>query len=176
MERRERTRLFGGALLILAGIWLLAAQFMPALQFWSSMQMTWPPIVIGVGVLLLVLGLVGGTPGMAVPACIVGGIGGLLYYQNATGNWESWAYAWALIPGFVGVGTLLAGLLGERSPGWVRGGFWLIVISLVMFFGFGAAFGAFPGRAAIGRYWPLLLIFLGLAILVQALFGRRRRS
>ena len=40
---------------------------------------------------------------MMVPASIVTGIGGLLYWQNATGRWESWSYAWALIVASVGV-------------------------------------------------------------------------
>ena len=177
MDRRNRARLLGGLLLILAGIWLLAAQFVPALRVWNSMEMTWPLIVVGVGVLLLVLGLVGGTPGMAVPACVVGGIGGLLYWQNATGHWESWAYCWTLIPGFVGVGTLLAGLLGERPRNWARGGITLILISLIAFVVFGAAFGnQFAGLGGIVDYWPALLILLGVVILVGMLFGRRGRG
>ena len=42
--------------------------------------------------------LLTGQPGMLVPACIVGGIGGMLYWQNLTGDWASWSYSWSLIP------------------------------------------------------------------------------
>jgi len=152
--------------LILLGVWFLVAQFVPGLQVWIS----WPLIVAGVGAFLLIIGLLTGVPGLAVPACIVGGIGGLLYWQNSTGNWESWAYAWTLIPGFVGVGIILSGLLGGEIRQALRGGGWMVLISLVLFTVFGSFFGAL-GLA--GDYWPVLLIVLGLLILVWPLFRSR---
>ena len=103
MDSQRRSSLVGGLVLVLLGALFLAVQWLPGLQLWFS----WPLIIIGIGVLLLIVGLLTGVPAMAIPACIVGGIGGLLYWQNATGNWESWAYAWTLIPGFVGVGMVL---------------------------------------------------------------------
>jgi len=137
---------------------------------WLLPQFSWPWTIIGVGALLLLLGLLTGAPGLAVPACIVGGIGGLLYWQNTTGNWESWAYAWALIPGFVGVGIVLAGLLSGEARKGMREGSGLILISLILFAVFGSFFGAL-GMA--GSYWPVLLILLGLLMLVRALFRSR---
>ena len=73
-----------------------------------------------------------GAPGMAVPAAIVAGIGGILYYQYATKNYASWSYMWTLIPGFVGVGLILAGLLGEYTRHNIGRGLNLIVISAVI--------------------------------------------
>ena len=170
MERRTRTSVVGGLLLILLGLFFLAYQAMPERLGWLRIDMGWPLIVVAVGAGLLIFGLLLGAPGMAVPACIVGGIGALLYWQNATGNWESWAYAWTLIPGFVGVGTILAGLLGEgKLRDALEGGFWLITISMVMF----AIFGSFLGGMNLfGPYWPALLILLGLIILVRSFFKR----
>ena len=166
MDRRRRSSLAGGLVLILLGAWFLVAQWVPGLPTTFS----WPWIVIGVGGFLLLLGLLTGAPGLAVPACIVGGIGGLLYWQNATGNWESWAYAWTLIPGFVGVGILLSGLLGGEIRQSVQGGGWLILISLVLF----AVFGSFLGGLdLLGPYWPVLLILLGLLLLARPLFRSR---
>ena len=107
---------------------------------------------------------------MAIPACIVGGIGGILYWQEITGNWESWAYAWTLIPGFVGVGIVLSGLLGGDFRQSARGGGWLIMISLVLFAVFGSFFG---GLGLLGPYWPVLLILLGLLVLIRPLFRPR---
>jgi len=133
--------------MILLGAWFLAGQLVPGLQAWFA----WPLTIVGVGVLLLIIGLLTGVPGLAVPACIVGGIGGLLYWQDATGNWESWAYAWALIPGFVGVGGVLAGLLGGEGRQAVRGGGTLILISLILFAIFGSFFGALGLWGTIGR-------------------------
>jgi hypothetical protein len=170
MERRTRSSIVGGILLILLGIFFLAYQIMPERLNWLRFEMGWPMIVVTVGVGLLVFGLLVGAPGMAVPASIVGGIGLILYWQNMTGNWDSWAYMWTLIPGFVGIGTILTGLLGgEKLRGSLEGGFWLILISLVMFAIFGSFLG---GMTLLGAYWPALLILLGLIILVRSFFRR----
>lgn len=170
MARRRRSRIGAGIVLIVLGAVFLVVQLTPSLPSWLEVAYSWPLIVVGVGVFLLLLGLVTGEPDMAVPACIVGGIGGLLYWQNATGNWESWSYAWTLIPGFVGLGTLLSGLLGGRTQKSVREGSQLIVISLVLFAIFGSFFGAL---GFMGRYWPLLLIGLGLLLLFQGIVRSR---
>lgn len=170
MARRTRTSVIGGSLLILLGLFFLALQMMPERLAWLRIEMSWPLIVVGVGLFLLVFGLLVGAPGMAVPASVVAGIGALLYWQNATGNWESWSYAWALIPGFVGVGVILNGLLGgEKMRDSLEGGFWLILISLVLF----AIFGSFLGGLTLfGSYWPVLLIVLGLVVLVRSFLRR----
>lgn len=170
MERRTRTSVVGGMLLILLGLFFLAYQVLPAQFGWLRVDMGWPLIVVAVGAGLLIFGLLVGAPGMAVPATIVSGIGLLLYWQNATGNWESWAYAWTLIPGFVGLGIILAGILGEgRLRDALEGGFWLITISLVMFAIFGSFLG---GMNLLGPYWPALLILLGLIVLARSFFKR----
>lgn len=170
MDRRRRSSLVGGLLLVLLGAWFLVVQLVPELESWISLNLSWPLFIIGAGLLLLVLGLLLGEPGMAIPAVIVGGIGGLLYWQNSTGNWGSWAYAWALIPGFVGLGTILAGVLGENPLQSLRDGVNLVIISAVLF----AIFGSFLGGLDLfGPYWPVLLILLGLWILLQPLWRRR---
>ncbi len=171
MNRRRRTSLIGGIILLLLGGWLLALQIVPGLDALIDIDFSWPLFVIAAGVILLIFGLLAAEPGMAVPACIVGGIGLLLYYQNATGNWASWAYAWTLIPGFAGVGAILAGILGDNRSKSIRDGLNLIVISAVMFVIFGSFLG---GLNLLGNYWPVLLILLGLWILVQPFFRRRR--
>jgi hypothetical protein len=164
MERTKRSGMAVGAVLIIVGAWLLIVQFIPALRGWFS----WPTIIIAVGLLLFLLGLFLGEYGMAIPGCIVGGIGGILFWQNTTGNWESWSYIWALIPGFAGTGTLIAGLLG-RDGGQVRGGLWTMLVSAVLFVVFGSLLGAI---GVLGQYWPVLLIVLGLFALIQGLTRR----
>ena len=118
---------------------------------------------------MLLIGLLVGAPDMAVPACIVAGIGGILYYQNLTGDWTSWSYMWALIPAFVGVGMLLASLIGGRSRSAYREGLRTVLVGVVLFLVFGSFFGAFSW---LGAYWPLLLVGAGLLILVEGLFKR----
>jgi hypothetical protein len=158
----------GGLVLIVIGLLILTIQLLPGVQVVFS----WPWIIIGGGLLLFLIGAATGVPALAVPACIIGGIGGILYYQNATGDWDSWAYIWTLIPGFVGLGVVLAGLPGggDRSEA-VRAGGLLILISLVLFSVFGSFFGAL---GLVGAYWPVLLILLGLVLLLAPLLRGRR--
>ncbi len=167
-ERTPVTALRFGIILILLGGLFLLARAAPNLFGWLGVS-SWPLIIVGVGILLLLIGAATGAAGMAVPAAIVGGMGMLLYWQNATGAWQSWAYAWTLIPGFVGVGTLIAGLL-EGKGQTVRGGLWLIIISLILFAVFSAIMAPFVGGPIfLGRYWPVLLIVLGVLLLGRAL-------
>jgi hypothetical protein len=74
MSRRQRSNTVLGILLILAGAAFLAQQFYPNLRIWSYFTFSWPWYMIGAGALLLLLGLLAGAPGMAIPATIVAGI------------------------------------------------------------------------------------------------------
>ena len=78
--RRNRTNLFLGLLLVLIGVWLVVSRQVPAIQNWLDDNFTWPMWTIGAGLLVLLIGLITGAPGMAVPASIIAGIGGILYY------------------------------------------------------------------------------------------------
>ena len=130
----------------------------------------WPFIVIGVGGVFLLAALLTRTGGLAIPGCIVGGIGGILYYQTISGNWASWAYLWTLIPGFVGVGIIIAGLLSRDRVRFDTGGLILIAISAMGFVIFGGSFGLNLGMNTL---WPLFLIGIGVITLISALFRKR---
>jgi hypothetical protein len=162
--RQNRTNLFLGVLLILIGGSLLITKQVPAVQDWID-NFTWPMWTIGAGLLVLLIGLITGAPGMAVPASIIAGIGGILYYQNATDDYSSWSYMWTLIPGFVGVGTILAGLLGENTRANLSRGVNLLVTSAVLFLVFATFFG---GLNILGEYGAaIILILLGLYVLAR---------
>jgi hypothetical protein len=108
---------------------------------------------------------------MAVPAAVVSGIGGILIYQNISKDFTSWSYMWALIPGFVGVGSIVAGLL-ERNRGQARSGLNLVATSAVLFVIFAAVFGRLT---ILGAYGPaILLILVGVWILARGLINRGR--
>ena len=163
--RRNRTNLFLGLLLVLIGVWLVVSRQVPALQHWIDQNFAWPMWTIAAGVIVLLIGLITGAPGMAVPAAIIAGVGGILYYQNATQNWESWSYMWTLFPGFVGVGTILAGLLGENTRHNLVHGLNLIVISAALFLIFASLFG---GLSLLGDYGAaIVLIALGIYLLLR---------
>ncbi len=167
MDQRSRSALVTGTILILVGLFFLVTRIVPG--FLSTFS--WPIYIVGVGAIFLILALVTWTPGLAVPACIIGGIGGILYWQNLTGAWWTWSYAWALIPGFVGVGVAVSELLeGRPIRALVEGG-WPVLISLLLFFLFGSFFGALPW---FGPWWAVVLIAIGVLIVLQPLVKRRK--
>lgn len=169
MTARNRTRLVGGLLLVLIGGWLMAIQIVPGLKSWAGIFTDWPMTVIGVGILLLIFGLMVNAPALAIPACIVGGIGGILLYQTRTGDLESWSYIWSLIPGFVGVGVIITGLLEGKLRGAFSAGLWLILISAVLFIVFGAFLG---GIKPLADFWPILIILFGIWLIGRAIFRK----
>ena len=170
--RRNRSTLILGILLILIGIWLVVSRQVPQVQQWLNVEFSWPIWTIGAGILIFIIGLIIGAPGMAIPASIITGIGCILYYQNTNDDFGSWSYMWTLIPGFVGVGLILTGLLGENSRRNISSGTNLIIISAVLFLIFGTLFG---GLAILGPYGPaILLIALGVYILVRGFLRPRR--
>lgn len=164
MTQENRGRIIGAVILIALGLFFLTLQIFPGLRDVFNMQMVWPLIIVGIGVLLLLGALLTWTPGMMVGATFMIGLGGLLFWQNATGNWASWAYAWTLFAVFAGVGIFLMNLMQGHvrqglmmSAGPILGGFAAFLI-------FGAFFGAL---GALGLYWPLLLILIGVVILAR---------
>ncbi|HNQ93704.1 MAG TPA: hypothetical protein PKK96_02595 [Anaerolineales bacterium] len=161
---KNRSNLFLGILLIAVGAWLAATKQVPSLQAFTE-NMTGAMWTIAAGVLILVIGLLTGAPGMAVPASIVAGIGGILFYQDRVGDYSSWSYMWTLIPGFVGVGSILAGVLGENTRRNISNGLRTIGFSAVLFL----VFGTFLGNLDfLGEYGvAILLILLGLFILAR---------
>jgi len=78
---------------------------------------------------------------------------------------------WALIPGFSGIGMILAHVLGARDRYSLGSALDTIGTSLVMFIIFGAFFGAFK---AFGDYWPLLLVAAGVLIGLRTLLRPRK--
>lgn len=171
--RQNRTNLALGLILLILGGWLLLSRQVPAFRELAE-NMTGATWTIAAGALVLLIGLLTGSPGMAVPASIVAGIGGILYYQEQTGNFASWSYMWTLIPGFVGVGSILAGLLGENTRRSLAHGLRLIVTSAVLFLIFATFLG---GLAILGDYGlPILLILLGLYVLARGFARGGRRN
>ncbi len=171
MNRSQRSSLAIGVILVLVGMYFILANMVPEFNQWLNITYSWPTIILAVAAGLLVLGLIVGAPDMAVPAVIVGGIGGILYYQNISGDWGSWAYMWALIPGFSGIGMILAHILGARDRYSLGSAIDTIGTSLVLFIIFGAFFGAFTD---LGDYWPLLLIGAGVLIGLRTLLRPRK--
>ena len=172
MSKERRSDLVIGIILILIGGWFLAAQFdlVPGLKDIMKIEYQWPLLIIGIGIFLFILGLIARNPAMCIPACIVSGIGGLLYWTNSTGNWANWSYLWALIPGFVGIGIILSTLLGGREKDGFIEGLQLILISTILF---GIFFMILSGQAQFMKYWPVLILLGGVWLLIQTIFRKK---
>lgn len=175
MKRRGSFTL--GFLLILLGVWFLAVQFIPEIGDWMEQIADWPVWVIGPGLIFILAGLISGVFELMIPGSIISGIGLILYYQNATGDFQSWSYAWALIIMFVGIGVFLANLFkGKVGKAFEEGGP-PIMTGLIMFLIFGSIFRATFGQSPLlGDYWPVLLMAVGLWLLIRPFFRRRRKA
>ena len=164
MEISKRKGLVLGVVLVIIGAVFVAANIFPEFSQFLSQANSWPMIIEAVAVGLLILGLIIGVPGMAVPAVIVAGIGGILWWQNSTQQWETWSFLWTLIPGFCGLGMLLAKALGGREQYNVWHALNTIGTSLILFAIFGSLFNGF---SFMGPYWPVMLIAAGVLIALR---------
>ena len=176
-DRTNTGALVGGTLLVAFGILALLQQLFRDAFRWSSI---WPVMLIIFGGLFFAGMFAGGrgVSGLAIPGSIISGIGLLLLYQNLTGHWESWSYAWALIVLFVGAGIYFMGLYAG-DEGQKRAGGRLMRTGLILFVIFGAFFEMlFSGGGPTGVrtiLFPVLLILLGGYLIVRrmGMFGPR---
>lgn len=167
--KTNRGQLALGIILILLGAWFVLQRQVPAFSELLGPYMEWPYSLVLAGAVILVVGLLLGATGLAVPAAVVAGIGGILVYQQQTGSYDSWSYMWALIPGFVGAGNVIAGLLGGGRHQ-LRSGLNLVVVSAVLFLVFASIFGELTFLGAFGP--AVLLILLGIWLVARGLIRR----
>jgi hypothetical protein len=169
MNRQSRSQLVLGIILILAGVWFFASRTLPSLAEFTNNIFEWPFTLMWIGALILVIGLFTGNPGAAVPAIIVAGIGGIFYYNDTYATQAAWAYMWTLIPGFIGLGSILAGLLGDNTRQNLRNGFNSLIFSAAAFLIFASIFGPLE---LLGNYGiAIVLIGLGVWLLLRSLWN-----
>ena len=166
----RRGSIFAGLILILVGLFFLLLPLFPNISANFNIEEQWPLIIVAVGGLFL-LGALVGAPGLAVPGSIIAGLGLMMYYQNANGVWETWAYSWTLITGFVGVGVIISQALEGNFRNGLKDGGRLIVISLVMFIIFGSFFGGF---GSTNVFLAVGLIVVGIWLLARNLLFREK--
>jgi hypothetical protein len=170
MSSPTRSSLRTGLALILLGVVFLILQIVPGVANIFTGENAPALVLWGVALILAIIGIAAGAPGMIIPICIVAGIGGIFYWQTALGGgFLSWSYAWALIPGFVGIGIFLNETLSGRPLKGISDALGPISFSLVAFLIFGSLFG---GLTILGVWWPALLIVVGLLFLLLPLFRR----
>lgn len=170
----DRGTLALGALLIVGGLLLFVDQ---QLGFGIT-DLGWPMIVVTVGVVLFVLGMtVAAEEGMVVGGVVVSTIGLVLLFQDRTGMWSTWAYAWALVgPAASGLGMLLWGARTANARK-LREGTWAFLGGIGMFaigFLFFEGLIGLNGLALAIPDWllPVVVIGIGVVILGRALMSR----
>jgi len=154
--------ILAGLMLIAVGVILLLLPLFPNVSDLLNINQHWPLLIVFIGGLFL-LGAFVGSPGLAVPGSLLGGIGLMLYYQNVNSAWSSWAYSWTLILVFIGIGIIISrAIQGNLSAG-IREGGRLIVIGLILF----AIFGSFLGLG-LGISFVLAIVLIGIGIWMVA--------
>ncbi len=168
----KRVSLVFGLVLILLGVGALLVQNVPGWRETLQRTYQWPDSLIALGAFLVLLALFSRSAGLLTLGVIMAGIGGILYYQASSGDWDSWAYLWTLIPGFVGLSVLLQGVFWSANRKYnLARGLNLLAVSAILFIVFGAIVGAFD---LLSGYWPpLILIVLGVYMIVRALGGAK---
>jgi len=177
MPARRGSSLALGIVLVVVGIFFLVMRLFNI----DLSSYGWPLYVIIPGLTLLVVGFVSLGTGALIPGGIITMTGLVLAYQNSTGDWASWSYAWALvIPFGVGIGLFLQGLRDRDGKGLKQGRafmFWGLMIFMIGFVLFesilnvsGIDYGV-VGRAAL----PVLLIIIGVTLLARS-FQRGRSA
>jgi hypothetical protein len=174
--RRSGTGLAMGVVLVVVGVFYLVVQVAGV----DLSVFGWPLFVIIAGLTLLVVGFASLGTGAAIPGGILSMVGLVLAYQNSTGHWTSWAYAWALVaPGGVGLGLFLQGIR-ERNVGLIRQGRSLMFIALLIFMVGFVLFESILNISDIGDQpvvkgaLPALLILIGVLLLGRSIQNSRR--
>ncbi len=178
MNASNRSSLVVGLLLVAAGLLFLADQVFHI----SITGFTWPLIIVAFGAAFFVGMVLGGKSlgGLAVPGSIISGVGLILLVQNTFNLWQTWAYAWALIICFVGIGLLIygsySGLPAVRASGWRT-----LRVGTILFLIFGGIFGFFFSLTGVygataSLFWAAALMVVGLVLLVERLFRLFRHS
>jgi hypothetical protein len=168
-----------GILLIAFGAAALVLRQLEISPFAAIATWGWPFFVIVPGLVLLAASLLPAAPkgiGFATAGAIVTTVGALLLYQTRTGHWESWAYAWALIPLGAGSALVLYGLLA-RERGMVTTGLTMAGIAAALFLAgawfFEGVFAGEPRPTDAGVWWPIGVIVLGGVIVLRAALPSR---
>jgi hypothetical protein len=171
MQDKGRSVVMGG-FLILIGIWLLARALGVGVPGWDTL---WPVILIG-GALVSLYRALASDPRepdgvwFGVAGALAGGL--FLYITAGQGEWGDMVNLWPWFPMAAGLGWLAAWLVRPREVAHlVLGGLALV--------GAGVGYLYTIGRLApsvgplLRDWWPLILVVIGLAYIIQYLVQRR---
>ncbi len=167
MAAGSRNRYLGPLLLIALGVVLLArnlgylpAGAVPAILAW------WPAILLAAGVVLLWRGIAAQNGEGIVPGTVLAAYGALfLLVPLHRLAWGDLGRYWGVFPGAVGLGFLLRyALVRPRTSQPLVPAVVLLLVG---------ALGLFGGLAGLSwRYWPTILVAIGVILLFWRVSGR----
>jgi hypothetical protein len=177
MGINQQQKQFIGAAMLIAGV----VFFFLAISGINFLAVLWPLFVIVPGLAFFIPCLKGGDmSAFSIPGGLIAGTGVILFYQNLTGHWESWAYIWTLYGVILGMCFQYMGRsmknaknAAERQDAhelYEVGGYF-ITFSLVAFLGLASLFelAIFENRSIFAIVLlPAILIFGVLWLLSQS--------
>lgn len=187
MQARASARRWGGltvlgTALVVVGVGWFVLRQLRVDPFAAISDAGWPFFVIIPGVGLLAASLVPAAPrgvGFAIAGSIVTTVGCVLLYQQTTGDWTSWAYAWALVgPGAAGLGMLVYGLIFRQRDLLAAGARLVAIAGAIFAVGYWYFETIFrTGRAPLelGELWPLIVVGVGVVAVVAGMLDARSR-
>ena len=110
---------------------------------------------------------------MIIGGSVVSTVALVLLYQNTTGQWATWAYAWALVgPVASGVGSMIGGWRIDNQT-MVRAGARTAGIGLILFVVFYLFFEqviGISGQPTLAEWvFPVVLVVAGAVVLANAI-------
>jgi hypothetical protein len=165
MDPSRKASLAFGILLIAFGAILFLLSLIPG--DWISQA--WPVIffLIAAGFFLPVFLWPESRTGLAalfIPGGVFLSLGLIFIYSTLTQDWVVWAYAWLLIVAGVGLGILLASIVG----GWGKNSFWAGVWMTAISAGIFGLLATLFGTPVIKIIGAVLIILVGLFFLLRA--------
>jgi len=172
MSDRNKPSVIIGALLIAFGVLVFLGEIFKSIIF-----QFWPLFIVAAGLMFFIAMFVAGksTGFLAIPGSIITTIGLILFYQALTNQWETWSYAWALIPLSVGIGLWIFGKYSDL-PELCSSGRQTMNVGLILFVVFGVFFELLIGISGHNRnnelLWPLALVALGIYLMLSRLIWK----
>ena len=165
MDPSRKASLAFGILLIAFGAILFLFSLIPG----TWIGQAWPVIffLIAAGFFLPVILWPESRTALAalfIPGSVFVSLGLIFIYSTLTQDWVVWAYAWLLIVAGVGLGTLMASMVGRWGKNSFWAGVWMTAVSTGIFGLLATLFGS-PAIKIIGA---VLVILVGIFFLLRA--------
>lgn len=163
MPRGKRTSFFGWILLV-AGIVLFC-------NYWFALSFNWITLIILLGIGLFLTGIFQRDHGGIFPGTFILLTGLTFNFQECGFIRQSWWELWPLIILFLGVAFITLFIFDPARRGAIIPGILLIAIA---FFFLYSPWNWFEIFYYIHRFWPVLLIILGISLIVKSFSSRNQ--